>query len=103
VSRLVGSEMCIRDRKRNIRFNRVIGWLGALEGDGLRKEAKSFGAMLDVVVERGVEGAELFLWHEREDGSSQKSQVFGSFGFAPHTSVLAPAGGIAPPVVFVFH
>lgn len=65
--------------------------------------AKGFGAMLGVVVERGVEGAELFLRDQREHGSSQKCQVFGSFGFAPHTAVLAPAGGVTPPVVLVFH
>ena len=38
----------------NIR-TRAIGWLGALEGGCLREELEGFGAMRDVVVERGVE------------------------------------------------
>ena len=69
----------------------------------MQEEAEGFGAMLDVVVERGVEGAEVFQRDQREDGSSQQCQVFGSFGFAPHAAVFAPAGGVAPPMVFVFH
>ncbi len=42
-------------------LDRAIGWLGALKGDGLREEAEGFRVMLGVVVERGVEGTELFL------------------------------------------
>ena len=34
---------------------RAIGWLGALEGGCLREELEGFGAMLDVVVKRGVD------------------------------------------------
>jgi hypothetical protein len=69
----------------------------------LGEEAEGFGAMRGVVVEPSVEGAELFLRDQRQDGSSQKRQVFGSFGFAPHTAIFPPAGGVAPPVVLVFH
>jgi hypothetical protein len=36
-------------------MDRAIGWLGALEGGSLREEVEGFGAMFDVVVERGVE------------------------------------------------
>ncbi|MDP3850998.1 MAG: hypothetical protein Q8Q59_10870, partial [Luteolibacter sp.] len=51
------------------------------------------------MVERG-----LLPWpDEREDGVAQKREVLGSFGFAPHSSVFAPQGGVFLPVVFVFH
>ena len=55
------------------------------------------------MVEGGVERGELFLRDERKDGSPQEGQVFRAVGFAAHAAVFTPAGGITPPVVFVFH
>ena len=83
--------------------DRAIGWLGAWLGSALGEQADGFGAVLGVMVERGVEGTELFQRDEREKGSPQKRQILGSFGFAPHAAIFTPTGGITPPMVFVFH
>jgi hypothetical protein len=66
-------------------------------------QAEGFGAVLDVVIEGRVEGAERFRRNQREDRSSEQRQVFRAVGLAADTAVFPPAGGVAAPVVFVFH
>jgi len=59
--------------------------------------------VIGIVVEGRVERVELVHRNERQDGATKKGQVFSSLGFAAHTAIFPPAGGVPTPVVFVFH
>ena len=73
-----------------------------MEGGGFGEEGEGLPGVAGVVVQGGVQGVELCLGDEGEEGSAQQAMVFGPVGVAAGATVFAPAAGVALPVVFVF-